>query len=55
VLPVGDGSDEALSGARRCGQRLIVGRVDFSNTYVEAWDGPAIGALSELHHLTASL
>ena len=57
TLYVGDGSDEELSGAARCGMRPVLISIDLSNTYdaqrkdVEAWSGPVIRALSELSGL----
>jgi putative hydrolase of the HAD superfamily len=53
-LYVGDGSDEELSGAARCGMQPVLIAIDLSNTYdaqrkdVDAWSGPVIRALSEL-------
>ena len=54
TLYVGDGSDEELSGAARCGMRPVLIAVDLSNTYdarcadVEGWTGLVIRTLSEL-------
>jgi putative hydrolase of the HAD superfamily len=54
TLYVGDGSDEELSGAARCGMHPLLIAVDLSNTYdaqradVEGWTGPVIRSLSEL-------
>jgi putative hydrolase of the HAD superfamily len=54
TLYVGDGSDEELSGAARCGMHPVLISVDLSNTYdarrkdVEMWKGPVIRSLSEL-------
>jgi putative hydrolase of the HAD superfamily len=54
TLYVGDGSDEELSGAARCGMQPVLIAVDLSNTYdaqrhdIDAWTGPVIRALSEL-------
>jgi len=54
ALYVGDGSDEELSGAARCGMQPVLIAIDLSNTYdaqrkdVDAWSGPVIRALSEL-------
>jgi putative hydrolase of the HAD superfamily len=57
TLYVGDGSDEELSGAARCGMQPVLIAIDLSNTYdaqrtdVDAWTGPVIRALSELLEL----
>lgn len=54
TLYVGDGSDEELSGAARCGLNPVLVRVDLSNTYdiqrkdVESWKGPVIQRISEV-------
>jgi putative hydrolase of the HAD superfamily len=54
TLYIGDGSDEELSGAARCGRRPVLVAIDLSNTYdtqrkdVDAWSGPVIRSLSEL-------
>jgi putative hydrolase of the HAD superfamily len=54
TLYVGDGSDEELSGAARCGMQPVLISIDRTNTYdaqrtdVDAWTGPVIRALSEL-------
>ncbi len=59
TLYVGDGSDEELSGAARCGMHPVLIAVDLSNTYdawrpdVEGWTGPVIRSLSELVGLLA--
>lgn len=57
TLYIGDGSDEELSGAARCGMRPVLIAIDLSNTYdaqrqdVDAWSGTVIRALSELSGL----
>ena len=59
TLYVGDGSDEELSGAARCGMHPVLIAVDLSNTYdarrpdVEGWTGPVIRSLSDLIGLLA--
>ena len=61
TLYVGDGSDEELSGAARCGMQLVLISIDLSNTYdaqrtdVDVWSGPTIRALSELPRLMARI
>ena len=61
TLYIGDGSDEELSGAARCGMRPVLIAVDLSNTYdtqrkdVDAWSGPVIRALSELSGLVGDI
>ena len=61
TLYVGDGSDEELSGAARCGMRPVLIAIDLSNTYdaqrkdVDAWSGPVIRALSELSGLAGGI
>jgi putative hydrolase of the HAD superfamily len=61
TLYVGDGSDEELSGAARCGMRPVLIAMDLSNTYdaqrkdVEAWSGLVIRTLSELSGLVGSI
>jgi|SRR6266487_6579305 len=61
TLYVGDGSDEELSGAARCGLRPVLISIDLSNTYdaqrkdVDAWSGPVIRALSELSRLVGGI
>jgi putative hydrolase of the HAD superfamily len=60
TLYVGDGSDEELSGAARCGMHPVLIAVDLSNTYdarrpdVEGWTGPVIRSLSEVIGLLAA-
>jgi putative hydrolase of the HAD superfamily len=57
TLYVGDGSDEELSGAARCGMQPVLITIDLSNTYdtqrqdVVTWRGPVIQALPELSAL----
>ena len=57
TLYVGDGSDDELAGAERCGMEAVLVTVDLSNTYdaqrtdVQRWAGPTIGSLSELPRL----
>jgi putative hydrolase of the HAD superfamily len=57
TLYIGDGSDEELSGAARCGMRPVLITIDLSNTYdaqrqdVATWRGPVIRALPELSAL----
>ncbi len=54
TLYVGDGSDEELTGAARCGLHPVLIAIDLSNTYdaqrtdVGAWAGPVIRSLAEL-------
>jgi putative hydrolase of the HAD superfamily len=54
TLYIGDGSDEELSGAARCGMQPVLIAIDLLNTYdaqrqdVNAWTGPVIRALSEV-------
>jgi len=61
TLYVGDGSDEELSGAARCGMQPVLIAIDLSNTYdaqrkdVDAWTGPVIRAVSELPGLVAGI
>jgi putative hydrolase of the HAD superfamily len=61
TLYVGDGSDEELSGAARCGLQPVLIAIDLSNTYdaqrkdVDAWTGPVIRALSELPGLVEGI
>jgi putative hydrolase of the HAD superfamily len=61
TLYIGDGSDEELSGAARCGLRPVLIAIDLSNTYdaqrkdVGAWSGPVIRALSELSGLVEGI
>ncbi len=61
TLYIGDGSDEELSGAARCGMQPVLIAVDLSNTYdtqrkdVDAWSGPVIRALSELSGLIGDI
>lgn len=61
TLYVGDGSDEELSGAARCGMRPVLISIDLSNTYdaqrkdVDAWSGPVIRVLSELSGLIGGI
>ena len=58
---VGDGSDEELSGARRCGILPVLVSADLSNTYdssrvdLKSWKGPTIQNLSELPEFLGSL
>ena len=59
TLYVGDGSDEELSGASRCGMHPVLIAVDVSNTYdarrpdVEGWTGPVVRTLAQLPELLA--
>ncbi len=59
TLYVGDGSDEELSGASRCGMHPVLIAVDLSNTYdarrpdVEGWTGPVVRTLAQLPELLA--
>jgi putative hydrolase of the HAD superfamily len=61
TLYVGDGSDEELSGAVRCGMQPVLISIDLSNTYdaqrkdVDAWSGSVIRALSELSGLIGGI
>jgi putative hydrolase of the HAD superfamily len=61
TLYVGDGSDEELSGAARCGLNPVLISVDLSNTYdaqrvdVDEWTGAVIHSLSELPRLVDSI
>jgi putative hydrolase of the HAD superfamily len=61
TLYVGDGSDEELSGAARCGLRPVLIAIDLSNTYdaqrtdVDTWRGPVIRTLSELSGLVQDI
>jgi putative hydrolase of the HAD superfamily len=61
TLYVGDGSDEELSGAARCGMRPVLIAIDLSNTYdaqrkdVATWSGPIIRALPELSGLVTGI
>ena len=61
TLYIGDGSDEELSGAARCGMRPVLISIDLSNTYdaqrkdVDAWTGPVLRALSELPALVEGI
>jgi putative hydrolase of the HAD superfamily len=54
TLYVGDGSDEELSGAARCGMEPVLVRVDLSNTYdvvradVQGWSGRIVTSLREI-------
>ena len=54
TLYIGDGSDEELSGAARCGMQPVLITTDLSNTYdaqrqdVATWGGPVIQTLPEL-------
>jgi putative hydrolase of the HAD superfamily len=54
TLYIGDGSDEELSGAARCGMQPVLITIDLSNTYdaqrqdVATWGGPVIQTLPEL-------
>lgn len=57
---VGDGSDEELTGAAKCGLRPVLVKTDLSNTYdsyrrdVAEWDGDFIESLIELPGLIES-
>lgn len=57
TLYIGDGSDEELSGAARCGMQPVLISVDLSNTYdaqrkdVVTWKGPIIHSLKEIQSL----
>jgi putative hydrolase of the HAD superfamily len=61
TLYIGDGSDEELSGAARCGMQPVLIAIDLSNTYdaqrkdVDAWSGPMIRALPELSGLLTGI
>ena len=54
ILYVGDGSDEELTGAVRCGLKPILVRVDLTDTYdphrrdVELWSGESIRRIPEV-------
>jgi putative hydrolase of the HAD superfamily len=61
TLYIGDGSDEELSGAARCGMRPVLITIDLSNTYdaqrtdVATWSGLVIQTLSELSGLVQGI
>ena len=57
TLYVGDGSDDELAGAARCGLDAVLISVDLSNTYdshrptVADWQGKRVADLIQLRHL----
>jgi putative hydrolase of the HAD superfamily len=57
LLFVGDGSDDELGGAERCGMRAALLDVDLSNTYdshrpgVLGWTGLRVGSISAVRNL----
>lgn len=61
TLYVGDGSDEELSGAARCGLQPVLVLADLSNTFdasrtdVDRWTGLRIRTLAELRALIEGL
>lgn len=61
TLYIGDGSDEELTGALRCGMHAVLYLEDLSNTYdrqradVDTWHGPTVGSFNELQTMLPSV
>lgn len=61
TLYIGDGSDNELTGASRCGMHAVLYLEDLSNTYdrqradVDTWHGPTVGSFDELQTMLRSV